>query len=107
MANVVNNRKGLPGREFWTRQDVRVMLAARGIGSVYNALRANGWSEQAVAAMTGQSQPEVSAIVHGRRVYTYDVLARIKDGLGAPRGLAGLAYCPYDDYLEHREVATG
>ena len=44
--------------------------------------------------MTGQSQPEVSAIMHGRRVMAYDVLVRIADGLGIPRGLMGLAFVP-------------
>jgi tetratricopeptide (TPR) repeat protein len=42
--------------------------------------------------MTGQSQSEVSEILKGRQVMAYDVLARIADGLGVPRGYMGLAY---------------
>ena len=42
--------------------------------------------------MTGQSQSEVSEILKGRQVMAYDVLTRIADGLGVPRGYMGLAY---------------
>jgi hypothetical protein len=42
--------------------------------------------------MAGQSQPEVSAIIHGRRIMAYEVLSRIADGLDIPRGYLGLAY---------------
>ena len=52
-----------------------------------------GYSQQRIAAMTGQSQPEVSSIIHGRKVMAYDVLSRVCDGLGAPRGYLGLASC--------------
>src|SRR5262245_49458633 len=42
--------------------------------------------------MTGQSQSEISEILNGRRVNAYDVLVRIADGLGVPRGHLGLAH---------------
>ncbi|WP_327046487.1 hypothetical protein OG320_00835 [Microbispora sp. NBC_01189] len=46
-----------------------------------------------IAARTGQSQSEVSEIVaNGRQVMAYDVLSRIADGLGIPRGYMGLAF---------------
>jgi transcriptional regulator with XRE-family HTH domain len=50
-------------------------------------------SQRRIAAMTGQSQSEISEILSGRRVVSYDVLLRIADGLGVPRGLMGLAHC--------------
>jgi transcriptional regulator with XRE-family HTH domain len=38
------------------------------------------------------SQSEVSEILKGRQVMSHDVLVRIAEGLGIPRGLMGLAY---------------
>ena len=35
----------------------------------------------------------MSAIIHGRKVMAYDVLLRMVEGLGIPRGLAGLSFC--------------
>ena len=56
-------------------------------------LHQRGFSQTRIAALTGQNQSEVSAILtHGRQVNAYDVLARIADGLSIPRGLMGLAY---------------
>lgn len=76
----------------WERPEMRKALAARDITRVYRLLQKIGFSQQRIAALTGQSQPEVSAIIHGRKVMAYDVLSRICDGLGAPRGYMGLAY---------------
>ncbi|MBV8932303.1 MAG: helix-turn-helix transcriptional regulator, partial [Kutzneria sp.] len=71
---------------------MRNALAARDVSSVYRQLRRVGVSQRQIAAMTGQSQSEVSEILKGRQVMAYDVLARIADGLGVPRGYMGLAY---------------
>lgn len=71
---------------------MRAALAARDISTVYRLLRRVGVSQRQIAAMTGQSQSEVSEILKGRQVMAYDVLARIADGLGIPRGFMGLAY---------------
>ncbi|MGH3951534.1 MAG: helix-turn-helix domain-containing protein, partial [Pseudonocardiaceae bacterium] len=71
---------------------MREALAARRISSVYRLVRKTGISQRQIAAMTGQSQSEVSEILKGRQVMAYDVLARISDGLGIPRGYMGLAY---------------
>jgi len=71
---------------------MRAALAARDISTVYRLLRRVGVSQRQIAAMTGQSQSEVSEILKGRQVMAYDVLARIADGLGIPRGYMGLAY---------------
>jgi transcriptional regulator with XRE-family HTH domain len=49
-------------------------------------------AQRRIAALTDQSQSEVSEIIAGRRVVvSYDVLVRISDGLGVPRGWMGLA----------------
>ncbi|HSV66170.1 MAG TPA: transcriptional regulator [Mycobacteriales bacterium] len=78
--------------EEWERPEMRAALAERDIMRIYRLLQNIGFSQQRIAALTGQSQPEVSAIIHGRKVMAYDVLARIADGLGVPRGYMGLAY---------------
>ncbi|SFA82643.1 Transcriptional regulator, contains XRE-family HTH domain [Amycolatopsis marina] len=79
-------------RDAWDDREMRDALAARDISSVYRLLRKHGISQRQIAAMTGQSQSEVSEILKGRQVMAYDVLARIADGLGVPRGFMGLAY---------------
>src|SRR5206468_7225616 len=76
----------------WNEPEMKRALADRDISSVYRLLRRTGVSQRQIAAMTGQSQSEVSEILKGRQVMAYDVLARIADGLGVPRGYMGLAY---------------
>ncbi|MDV6010888.1 helix-turn-helix transcriptional regulator [Haloechinothrix sp. LS1_15] len=71
---------------------MRSALADRDVSGVYRLLRKEGVSQRQIAALTGQSQSEVSEILKGRHVIAYDVLARIADGLGVPRGYMGLAY---------------
>lgn len=71
---------------------MRRALATQDVTTIYRLLSRLGFSQQHIAALTGQSQPEVSAIIHGRKVMAYDVLSRICDGLGAPRAYMGLAY---------------
>src|SRR3954470_15512848 len=80
--------------EEWEKPEMRTALAAREVSSVYRLLRRTGISQRHIAALTGQSQSEVSEILKGRQVMAYDVLARISDGLGIPRGYMGLAYDP-------------
>jgi transcriptional regulator with XRE-family HTH domain len=75
----------------WDEPEMRAALAVRDITVVYRLLQKIGFSQQQIASLTGQSQPEVSSIIHGRKVMAYDVLVRICDGLGAPRGYMGLA----------------
>src|ERR671931_1354637 len=79
-------------QEEWEKPEMRSALAAREVSTVYRLLRRTGVSQRQIAAMTGQSQSEVSEILKGRQVMAYDVLARIADGLGIPRGYMGLAY---------------
>ncbi|MPZ00357.1 MAG: tetratricopeptide repeat protein [Actinophytocola sp.] len=83
---------------------MREALAARRVSSVYRLLRVHGISQRQIAAMTGQSQSEVSEILKGRQVMAYDVLARIADGLRIPRGYMGLAY---DEATQVKVVAAG
>ncbi|MEC3974870.1 helix-turn-helix domain-containing protein [Amycolatopsis sp. H20-H5] len=73
---------------------MRQALHKRDIAGVFVLLRRHGVSQRRIAALTGQSQSEVSEICHGRQVMAYDLLARVADGLGIPRGLMGLAYSP-------------
>lgn len=77
---------------LWQRQDMRTALAARDIAGVFRLLQRVGVSQRRIAALTGQSQSEISEILGGRHVVSYDVLARIADGLGVPRGHLGMAY---------------
>lgn len=71
---------------------MRDALSARDVSQIYRLLRRRGVSQRSIAALTGQSQSEVSEILKGRQVMAYDVLARIADGLSIPRGYMGLAY---------------
>ena len=75
--------------DAWEQPEMRAALASREISAVYRLLRKHGVSQRQIAAMTGQSQSEVSEILKGRQVMAYDVLTRIADGLGDPRERAG------------------
>ena len=71
---------------------MRRALAHRDIAAVYRLLQRFGLSQRTIASHTGQSQSEISEIIKGRWVNDYEVLVRIADGLGVPRGWMGLAY---------------
>lgn len=77
----------------WESPAAREALAARDVAGIYQTLQRVGISQRRIAALTGQSQSEISEILAGeRQVMAYDVLVRIADGLGIPRGYMGLAY---------------
>jgi transcriptional regulator with XRE-family HTH domain len=78
--------------DVWEQPEMRDALSNRNIIQVYRLLRRRDMSQRQIAALTGQSQSEVSEILKGRQVMAYDVLARIADGLSIPRGYMGLAY---------------
>jgi transcriptional regulator with XRE-family HTH domain len=80
--------------EEWERPEMRQALSVRDIARVYRMLQRIGFSQQRIAAMTGQSQPEVSAVLGGRKIMAYDLFGRIADGLGVPRQYMGLSYEP-------------
>lgn len=85
-------RRVRPDAEIWQQPEMLEALAFRDIAQVYRILQKHGVSQRHIAALTGQSQSEISEILNGRRVYSYDVLVRIADGLGVPRGHLGLAH---------------
>jgi transcriptional regulator with XRE-family HTH domain/tetratricopeptide (TPR) repeat protein len=80
---------------LFEREDLHVALAGHDIGAVYRALKDAGVSQRRIAALTGQSQSEVSEIVHGRAVHDYRVLVRIAGGLSIPRDRMGLSFGGY------------
>lgn len=90
--NVIGSQDHPVSPDVWEESEMRRALAARDISGVYRLLRRVGISQRQIAALTGQSQSEVSEILKGRQVMAYDVLARVSEGLGAPRGYMGLAY---------------
>jgi len=92
---------------LYDREDVRRILTERDIGALYRALNDAGVPQRQIAELTGQSQSEVSEIVKGRRVIAYDVLVRIADGLGVPRGLMGLSYGEDGAYAEQEAPQSG
>src|SRR4051794_17589188 len=71
---------------------MRRALARRDLATVFTLLRRVGTSQRMIATLTGLAPSEVYEISRGRRVMAYDVLCRIGDGLGVPRGYLGLAY---------------
>lgn len=77
---------------LWNEPEMRAALARRDIPTVYRLVNQSGVSQRTIAKLTGQQQSEVSEILKGRMVIFYDVLVRIADGLGIPRGRMGLAY---------------
>jgi plasmid maintenance system antidote protein VapI len=79
-------------RRAWQSPTLRKALAEHDLATVFRVLRRYGVSQRKLAAITDQSQSEISEIVGGRRVRSYDVLARIAEGFGIPRGWMGLAY---------------
>jgi transcriptional regulator with XRE-family HTH domain len=78
----------------WERPDMRSALAVRDVAAVFRLLQKHGLSQRQIAALTGQSQSEISEILGGRKVVSYDLLVRIAEGLGVGRGLLGLAFDP-------------
>jgi transcriptional regulator with XRE-family HTH domain len=77
---------------IWQDRAMRRAIATRDIAVVYRCLVAAGVTQRWIADAVGQSQSEVSEILAGRQVQSYDVLVRVADGLEVPRGWMGLAY---------------
>jgi transcriptional regulator with XRE-family HTH domain len=101
--NSIGSQSSSVTQDAWEDQEMRNALAAREVSTIYKLLRRKGVSQRQIAAMTGQSQSEVSEILKGRQVMAYDVLVRIADGLGVPRGYMGLAY---DEVTAQRVAET-
>jgi hypothetical protein len=95
VGSTSNARRAAPpiDPELYRRDDVRRILAERGLGALFRVLKDDvGLTQRTIAELTGMSQSEVSEILSGRRVLSYDVLLRVVEGLGIPRGLMGLGY---------------
>jgi len=91
---------------LYQRDDMRAILAERDITELYLALKDAGLTQRQIAELTGQSQSEVSDILDGRRVISYDLLVRIAEGLSIPRELMGLSYGDRDAYRGDVTVAS-
>lgn len=69
------------------------VLCSHDIGALFGFLATRGWSRTAIGTATGLDPNRVREIARRkRRVTSYEVLARIADGLGIERGLMGLAF---------------
>ncbi|MGH3971842.1 MAG: helix-turn-helix domain-containing protein, partial [Pseudonocardiaceae bacterium] len=66
--------------------------ATRDVAEIFRLLIQGGMTQCQIADLVSMSQSEVSEILKGRWVMSYDVLVRIANGLHIPRGLMGLAY---------------
>ena len=94
-------------REVWAKDEMRQACARRDVASVYRILNAAGVSQRRLAAVTGQAQSDISEIMRrGRIVSHVDVLERIADGLGTPRGWWGLAHDFRAAYPAAADAAT-
>jgi len=96
----VGSEKPIPPIDpaLYDRPEVRPILAQHDIAGLYRALNDAGVPQRRIAELTGQSQSEVSEILKGRRVLSYDLLVRITEGLGIPRERMGLSYGESDAY---------
>lgn len=81
-----------PDPALWEGDQMRAILAARDISALYRQLRKVGISQRRIAQLTQQHHADITEVARGRQIQSYDVLARIADGLGIPRGYMGLAY---------------
>jgi transcriptional regulator with XRE-family HTH domain len=108
--NTADWRPEPPDPAEWHRPELRSVLLSRDVRAIYRYLQRIGFSQQRIAALAGQSQPEVSSILSGRRVTAYDVLARIADGLRIPRGFLRMAYTAdgseHPGFSEQQQEAT-
>ncbi len=92
---VVNTERSIPrfDPEWLEDPRLRASLAVQDVQALFRWLHARGWSQAQIGAATGQSQPEVSAILTGRQVQAHAVLLRIAQGLGIPPGYMRLGSC--------------
>lgn len=95
----------LPGidPELLALPGLRAALADHDVALVYKILTRRGTTQRQIAALTGQSQSEISEILKGRQVQAYNVLVRICTGLGILRGAMGLSF---DEYAVDKVVGN-
>jgi transcriptional regulator with XRE-family HTH domain len=82
-----------PSPEDWYRPVAHAAVQSRDFTGLFRYLQKMGYSQARLGALTDQSQPEISAVIHGRRIMAYDVMKRVAHGLGIPLCLMGLASC--------------
>jgi len=93
-VNTLPKATRLPDPRWWSLPELQPTLSGRDIAGLFRWLQQRqGWSQVDIGHLTGQSQPEVSGILKGRNVTSYDLLCRIADGLRIPRGRMGLSSC--------------
>ena len=85
------NRKRRPSAAELCAPQMRAALAVRNWPEIYRQLQKYGFSQAAIGAMTGQPQPQVSAIVHGRKMMAYDTMRRAAIGLRIPLHMLGMS----------------
>lgn len=97
-----------PALPNWYQPKYAAMLATRDVRGIFNALKEEGWSQRRISDVTGMRQGEVSAVVHGRRVISVNVLERIAESLNIPLGRMGLGWSvdsrpdlPVPDLIKH------
>jgi transcriptional regulator with XRE-family HTH domain len=95
----VNTERSAPlvDPAWWRDPRLRPSLAVCDVGALFRWLNARGWSQVQIASATGQTQPEVSAIMKGREVKAQSVLLRIARGLRIPLGYMRLSSCTICD----------
>ncbi len=76
---------------------------SRDVSALFRLLRDGGMPQWQIADLVNMKQSEVSEIIKGRQVQSYDVLVRVCNGLDIPRGHMGLAYT--GDEPEPEEVS--
>lgn len=74
------------------RRRFLVAAATHDVAETYRVLRRHGITQQRIAAACEQSQSEISEILAGRRVTSWEVLTRICRAYELPYGAMGLAY---------------
>ncbi|MGV9680760.1 hypothetical protein ACWDSJ_36285 [Nocardia sp. NPDC003482] len=91
--NVEHWQEKRPSPDVWEHPDMRRALAVRNFAKVFTILKTKQFSQRAILRLTNLSSATFHAIVReGRDVKDIEVLTRIADGLGFPRGYIGLAY---------------
>jgi transcriptional regulator with XRE-family HTH domain len=85
-----------PDPATWDREEMRALLRRHDFPRVFQQLQKIGYSQLHIGRLTGQTQPEISAIIHGRRPISYYLIRRIVRGLGIPPGHAGVSWCDCD-----------
>lgn len=91
------NQQPLIPPDLLTRSDMRAALAEHDFATAFGLLKRHGISQNRIAAACQLTPGKVSMIISGKHhVLSYDVLARIADGLRIPGDHLGLAPRPWE-----------